>query len=397
MRVLFLSVDDPFAGGSGVGAHLSGLSQALSKLGCEVHILSLNSKDSDRTVNGVHMHYLNPVLNIPFDVPLVKGLIFNFLSFKKVVKICRECKIDVIHGQSPSSYGYGLLRRGDVPFVVTFHATSFGEIGAFLDAPLSFVNKNFIFEAMSEIFCTFLTYVEYQCADKVVGVSEATAEEATRFYRLPKERVVAINNGIALPDFTDLYVEEENEEHAILSVGRLAWRKGFKYLIDAMPSVLSEYPDAKLFIVGDGYQRTPLQQYVRKLGLENSVLLLGKVSLQKLYSLYRKASVYVQPAIYEPCSIAILEAMSMGKPLIATRVGGVPEVVTNGVDGLVVEPRNSLQLAKAIKNIFSDSKRRKRFASNARKRVDTEFTWKEIAKKTLELYATLLNGKKKGT
>jgi 1,4-alpha-glucan branching enzyme len=202
---------------------------------------------------------------------------------------------------------------------------------------------------------------------------------------------VAIHNGIDLSSFTDLRAEEEGEEHTILSVGRLEWRKGYKYLIDAMPNVLSEYTSAKLLVVGVGDQKAHLQRHARKLGIENSVLFLGKVSAERLYSLYHEAEVYVQPSLYEPFGITILEAMSMRKPVVATRVGGIPEIITNGVEGLLVEPGDSLQLAKATTNLFSDSSSRRRLSTNARKRVEREFTWEAIAKKTLEFYTNLLN------
>lgn len=391
MRVLFLSGYDPFISETGPGAHVRGLSQSLCKLGCEVHILVLNPKNSNRVVNGVQLHYLSPSVNPFLNIPVAKGYIFSLISFREVDRLCREYKMDIIHGQSPSSYGYGLLRRGNIPFVVTLHATSFGEFGSYFDVPLSFINRNVIFGAMGEMLAAFLTCIEYKCADKVIAVSKATAEETVRFYRLPKERVVAIHNGIDLLSFTDLRVEEENEGHTMLSVGRLSWRKGYKYLIDAMPNILSEYPDAKLVIVGYGDQRTPLQRHVKKLGIESSMRFLDKVSGETLYSLYHEADVYVQPSLYEPFGITILEAMSMRKPVVATRVGGIPELITNGAEGLLVEPGNSLQLARAITNVFSDSSCRRRFGSNARKRVEREFTWETIAKKTFEFYTNLLN------
>lgn len=384
---------DPFISETGPGAHVRGLSQYLCKLGCEVHILVLNSKNSNRVVNGVQLHYLSPSVNPFLNIPVAKGFIFSLISFREVDRLCREYKMDIVHGQSPSSYGYALLRRGNMPFVVTLHGTSFGEFGSYFDIPLSFINRNVIFGAMGEMLAAFLTCIEYKCADKVIAVSKATAEETVRFYRLPKERVVAIHNGIDLLSFTDLRVEEENEGHTILSVGRLSWRKGYKYLIDAMPNILSEYPDAKLVIVGYGDQRTPLQWHVKKLGIESSVCFLDKVSGERLYSLYHEADVYVQPSLYEPFGITILEAMSMRKPVVATRVGGIPELITNGAEGLLVEPGNSLQLARAIINVFSDSSCRRRFGSNARKRVEREFTWEAVAKKTLEFYTNLLNDK----
>lgn len=390
---------DPFVAATtymGPGAHIRGLSQSLNKLGCEVHILVLNSKNNNGVVHGVQMHYLTPSLSarslLSFHVPFDGGRVLNLTSFREVARLCREYKMDIIHSQSPSGYGYGLFRRGNIPFVATLHGTSFGELGSYFDIPLPFINRDVVLGAMGEMLWAFLTCIEYKSADKVIAVSKATAEETVRFYRLPKDRVVTIHNGIDLPNLTDLPIREENKEHTLLSVGRLVWRKGYRYLIGAMPQVLSEYPDAKLVIVGYGDQRTPLQRHIEKLGIEGSVRFLDRVSRERLYSLYDEAEVYVQPSLYEPLGITILEAMSMSKPIVATRVGGIPELITNGVEGLLVEPRNSLQLARAITNVFSDSSCREKFGSNARKRVEREFTWETIAKKTFEFYRDLLDG-----
>lgn len=381
---------DPFVSPSGPGAHLRGLSQSLAKLGCEVHILVLNSKNTYHVVNGVQMHYLSPSSSLYLKIPVVKDSVSSLRARTEVDRLCGEHKMDIIHGQSPSSYGYGLLRRGDIPFVVTLHGTSFGEFISYFNVPLAFINRNLILAAMFEMLAAFLTNIEYKCADKIIAVSRAVAEETAAFYRLPKERIVTIHNGIDLLSFTDSRVGE-NREHTILSVGRLSWRKGYKYLIDAMPYVLSEYPNARLLLLGDGDQKTPLQRHVKKLGIDNSVLFLGSLSAEGLHSLYHEADVYVQPSLYEPLGIAILEAMSMRKAVVGTRVGGIPELITNDVEGLLVEPGNSLQLATAITNVFSDSSCRRRFGSNARKRVEREFTWETIAKETLDLYANLVN------
>jgi glycosyltransferase involved in cell wall biosynthesis len=343
-------------------------------------------------VNGVQVHYLSPSSNPYLRIPVAKDSVSSLRARTEVDRLSREYKIDIVHGQSPSSYGYGLLRRRDILFVVTLHGTSFGEFGFYFDVPLSFINGNVVFAAMGEALSAFLTSIEYRCADKVIAVSRALAEETAAFYRLPKERIVTIHNGIDLLSFTDSQVGE-NREHTILSVGRLSWRKGYRYLIDAMPYVLSEYPNARLLLLGDGDQKTPLQRHVKKLGIDNSVLFLGRVSAERLHSLYHEADVYVQPSLYEPLGIAILEAMSMRKPVVGTRVGGIPELITNDVEGLLVEPGNSLQLVRAIMHVFSDSSCRRRFGSNARKRVEREFTWEAIAEKTLDLYTNLVNDK----
>ena len=388
LRVLFLSMSDPFVSSSGPGNHLRGLSQSLSRLGCEVHILVLNPKYGNQIVNGVQLHYVRTSFEPFRNIPLVENNVRSLISFGEVVdRFCRDYKIDIIH----SCAGIGADRRVDIPFVVTAHATSFGEFISYFDVPLSFINPTLMITAISEMLNVLQARVPRKCADKVVAVSKAVAEELVRFCRLPEERVVIIHNGIDLSSFTDLQVEEESEEHTILSVGRLAWSKGHKYLIDAMPNILSEYSNAKLWLVGDFFtMNVPLQQHVRKLGIENSVLFTGKVSAERLYSLYHEAEVYVQPSLYEPFGITILEAMSMRKPVVATHVGGIPEIIRNDVEGLLVEPGNSQQLAKAISRMFSDSSERRRFGINARKRVEKEFTWETIAMKTLEFYKNLL-------
>ena len=390
MIVLFLSFFDPFTVETGPAVHLQGLSKALSELGCEVHILVLNTKNTNRVINKVEIHYLSSSFNPIIKIPRVNGYTLPLFSFKEIDRLCKDYKIDIVHGQSPSSYGYGLLRRGNMPFVVTLHSTSFGELNSYFDTPLSFVNRDVVLEALREMSMAFFTCIEYKCADKVIAVSKALAEEAAKFFCLPREHVVAIHNGIDLQSFVNLPVEHVNEEHTILSVGRLVWRKGYKYLIDAMCHVLLEYPDAKLFIVGYGEQKMPLKRYVKKLGIDSSVRFLENVSKEKLYSLYHEAEVYVQPSLYEPFGITILEAMSMRKPVVATSVGGIREIITNGVDGLLVETKNSLQLARAITRVFSDSSLRKKLGSNARKRVERDFTWEAIAKKYIELYSNLL-------
>lgn len=389
MRVLFISSLDPFKTETGPARHLQGLSKALTKLGCEVYVLVLNGRTSPRSINGVQVNYLC-TSHIFLKIPIVGHYVLPLISFQKIEKLYREYKFEIIHGQSPSSWGYGLLCRNDIPFVVTLHSTSFGEFASHFDAPLSFVNKDFILDAAKQILTAPTTCIEYRCANKVIAVSKALAREAVKFFRLPRNRVVAIHNGIDLPRISFSRFKKENEEHLILSVGRLVWRKGYKYLFDAMPHVLSEYPDAKLIVVGYGNQKISLQRYAKKLGIDGFVHFLDKVSRETLYSLYRKAEVYVQPSLYEPFGITILEAMSMRKPVVATNVGGIPEIITNGVEGLLVEPGNSLQLAKAITSVFSDSSLMRRLGNNARRRVERDFTWETIAKKTLELYKQVL-------
>jgi glycosyltransferase involved in cell wall biosynthesis len=225
--------------------------------------------------------------------------------------------------------------------------------------------------------------------DKTIAVSKAIKNELLSFVGLSEEKVVPIHNGVDLSSFPEFQAAVKTKERAILSVGRFAWSKGHIFLIDAMPAVLSEYPDTKLWLVGEFLPTrasVPLQQHIKKLGIEKSVFFTGRVSKKRLNYLYHEAEVYVQPSLYEPFGITVLEAMSMRKPVIATSVGGIPEIIKNDREGILVEPRNSLQLAEAISEMLSDPSRRRKIGNNARKRVEEEFTWEKNASKTLKLY-----------
>jgi glycosyltransferase involved in cell wall biosynthesis len=387
MKVLFLSIYDPLSFG-GPENHIKYLSQELCNLGCEVHILICGSKTMDKNINGINLHFVKPYL----FRSIFQGFTFSLFSFKIINKLCKQYNVDVVHSHSPSGFGYALLSKERPPFVVTLHGTSFGEIASYFNFSFSSINFSNIRDAMfTQPMTAFLTNLEYKFADKVIAVSEAIASEASRFYHLPIDKIEVIPNGVNLSyPPNENRNEVEKDDHTILFVGRLIWRKGVKFLIDAMPQILAEYPKSKLFLVGDGMQRGSLERGVKELRIENSVLFLGKVSNETLFSLYQKADVYVQPSLYEPFGISILEAMSWGKPIVGTYTGGTPELIKNGNEGILVEPGNSLQLAKAVLDILPNSMFRKKLGENARRKVLREFTWKSIAQKTLRLYEEML-------
>lgn len=388
LRILFLSIYDPYSKHDyGAENHLRNLSEQLRNLGCEIHILMPGTKTCTREKNGIFIHSLRS----PFFGTFGWGIIFSLSATRIIDKICDEYGIDIVHGQSPSSFGYALLRRRKRPFAVTIHGTSFGEVASFFNIPVAKINLKILQDAiLVQPLTALLTKMEYKYADKIIAVSDAVAREAARYYRLPEKKIFVIHSGVNLPTLTEAVEEEQKRGHNILVVGRLIWRKGINYLIEALPSVVAEYSDIRLMVVGEGEQKASLEDCAKRLRIEKNVRFLGRVSSKKLHSLYLHADVYVQPSLYEPLGIAILEAMSMGKPIVASRVGGIPELVTSGVEGLLVEPGNAFQLGESIKNLFSDPSLRRKCGRNARRKVETEFTWTKAAQQTLNLYEDLL-------
>jgi phosphatidylinositol alpha-1,6-mannosyltransferase len=176
-----------------------------------------------------------------------------------------------------------------------------------------------------------------------------------------------------------------NGSLVILTVARLVRRKGIKYLIEAMPRVLRSLPDTVLLVVGDGPEKPRLEEEARILGLASRVSFLGKVPEQKLIAFYQASDVFVLPAIVdsemntEGLGVVLLEAMSMGKPVVASGVGGIPEAVVNGETGLLVKPQDPNDLADAIIRLLGNSELSRKMGDNGRQRVKEVFDWDIVA------------------
>lgn len=383
MRVLFISYQYPPYSTSGISTHIYNLAKALGHLDCEVHVVACGPGDIDNVEGNVHVHFFKP-----FSMPVTRDIFFSISSTKKIDKLCEEYSIDVVHGHSPSCFGYGFLRANRLPYILTIHGTSIGEILAYAQLPPSCVRPSAIYDAcIVQPSYMFFTQLEYKYADKIIAVSKHTAQEAIRYYHLPKNKVSVIYNGINVPNAPH---KKYCANRVILSVGRMFWRKGFKYLLDALPIILRRYPDTKLHLVGEGPYKKYLEDYAKKLKLQKSVQFLGRVSTEKLRSLYAEASVYVQPSTYEPFCITILEAMSFGAPVVASRIGGIPEIVKDKVNGLLFEPKNSAQMAEAVMTIFSDKQYALKLRKNGKDMLLRHFTWEKISQKTIELYDRIL-------
>jgi glycogen(starch) synthase len=164
----------------------------------------------------------------------------------------------------------------------------------------------------------------------------------------------------------------------ILAIGRHVPQKGFDVLIDAYAAVLRAKPDAPdLVIAGDGPQRADLEKQVADLGLAERIEFPGRCDRPTTASLFRGCDVFVLPSRHEPQGIVCLEAMAAGKPVVATRVGGVPEVVRDGECGMLVDPDDSGALATSIGAVLSDDELRRRVGAAAYDRADL-FDWSQI-------------------
>jgi glycosyltransferase involved in cell wall biosynthesis len=228
---------------------------------------------------------------------------------------------------------------------------------------------------------------------RVIVCSQAMVEEVGNFFCIPRDKLAMIPNGVNLPlpgeaDDAGRAKFAAPEEKIILYVGRLVPEKGVGVLIDAMPQVLAAHPEAKLLIVGSGYEEDNLKRQAASLGLGPKVYFTGFISDKERDALYRSASVAVFPSLYEPFGIVALEAMSFSVPTIVGKTGGLAEIVDDN-NGLLAEPGNAADLAGKINWLLSDPALAAKLSRNGLAACK-QYGWQHVASATEALYQEVL-------
>jgi glycosyltransferase involved in cell wall biosynthesis len=172
----------------------------------------------------------------------------------------------------------------------------------------------------------------------------------------------------------------------ILTVGRLNYQKGFHHLLKAMPKILLQVPNAKLVIVGEGELMTNLRNLSNSLGIANRVIFTGALSQSSVNEAYASADVFVLPSLFESLGISMLEAQAMGKPVIGTRVGGLPETLIENKSGILVEAEKPNELAKATIRLLLDQDLAKSMGQYGRKFIERSYDLEKSIDTILSLY-----------
>jgi glycosyltransferase involved in cell wall biosynthesis len=234
-------------------------------------------------------------------------------------------------------------------------------------------------------------FISYQCLEKIgllnsdlVLVNSSAVREELKGYKVPIRRMEIVPNGVDLETFQP-GSEWPADDGYVLFVGRLVAQKGVTFLLEALSVVLERLPDTRLIVVGDGELELLLKRITRYLGVPHRVTFLDWTTGPDLVALYQRSQFVVVPSYYEPFGIVALEAMACGRPVIASRIGGLSEIVNDGVNGLLVEVGNHLQLAQRMVSLIEDRERREAMGRAARKRA-AEFSWERAAGQTLALY-----------
>lgn len=231
-------------------------------------------------------------------------------------------------------------------------------------------------------------------ATAITAVSRFQARELARDLALTEESIEIIPNPIS-PELLRQALEQPRTEPAqpvVLYTGRIELNKGSLELLQSVDRVASRFPEVEYVIAGGRHNSIDDQALERALGTNGKrekVRLLGHVAWQQLAEWYRRATVFVMPSHYETFGISVIEAMAFGLPVIASNVGGLPEVVEDGVTGILVPPGDAKALAGAIIRLLSDADLRRRLAQAGQARVRSEFTIDRIVDRTLAIYESV--------
>jgi glycosyltransferase involved in cell wall biosynthesis len=240
--------------------------------------------------------------------------------------------------------------------------------------------------------------------NKFIVLSEAMRRSLIERHKIPPENIVKIYNGIEIeeynPDLKELKNKKlevrrelglKNDVSVIGAIGRLVWQKGFEYLIRAAPEVLKKCPEARFLIVGEGPLKNKLILTSEKLNVADRIIFTGLRS--DIKEILASIDVLAMPSLLEGLPMVLLEAMAMAKPIVATRIDGITEVLENNKTGLLVPAKNSNALAEALVGILDDKAKANFFGQNAREAAKEKFSVKKMVEQIELAYEKLLHEK----
>lgn len=302
---------------------------------------------------------------------------FELSALWKLYNLLKSKKIDIlhIHGIRAAIYGRPIARLARVPVILySVHNKWGGKLHFLLDRlTVPFGDGVFPF---SNAVRSFLIDKE-RIPEKYIKQTIYIGIDIDRFVIEDKSPILEMRKSLGIPEDAPI----------IGSVGALTVQKGTRYLIEAMPEILKEFPELRYVAVGEGELRKELEELSRNVGVDRNVIFVG--ARNDIPILLNMFDVFVLPSLWEGLSQALIEAMASAKPAVATNVDGTLEVVEDGVSGILAPPRNPAALAKAIVGLLKDPQKMVEIGSTGRKRVGRYFSVRTMMKNFENLYDQL--------
>jgi glycosyltransferase involved in cell wall biosynthesis len=372
----------------GISPHVYDLSKELVKIGCEVHVITKATPlavDEEIEESGVHVHRVH--LEKEPD-----NFVHEIQLLNKATDLrCRQLLEDWRPGGQPTIFhahdwlslesARELKYEYQLPMIATVHATEEGRNGGIHGELQRYIHEQEY----------WLTYEAW----RVIVCSQYMLDQVAKSFSCPADKVDIVYNGVEAKKFEFEWDDESRaawraklarpDEKIVMYVGRFVREKGIHLLLNSASTILAKQPNTKFVIVGGG-NREKFEKFVRWYGLQDKVLFTGFMANRSLHQLFRCADVTVFPSLYEPFGIVALEGMAAGAPVVTSDAGGLKEVCLHGVTGTNFYAGNGESLAWAVVDVLNNQKRAEEMKVAARARLDTDFSWVNIAAQTKAVY-----------
>ncbi len=369
----------------GAGKYVYDLARNLPRDRFEVHVAAGGEGSLTRKLRekGVFCHN---IYNFQRDINVMKEICAYFELLKLFLKI----RPDIIHTNSSKAAGlagsaawdYELIGfKFGVKKIFTAHGWAFHE-----SRPLW---QKFIIRFLSRLTCVYY--------DKIICVSEYDRLSAIRHSIVPKKKLITIHNGI---NPTNCEFADRNSARAFLSqkikknitendiligvVGEYVKNKGQEFLIDAVANLKNENFGLKAVLIGWGEKKEKLEDKITKIGMKNEIFIVEGLYPASPY--FKAFDIFALPSLKEGLPYVLLEAGLAGLPVVASKIGGIPEIIEDGKTGFLAKPGNAASLSQAIKQIAQNRKMADGIAENLYKKITDDFSFDKMLDKTLSAY-----------
>lgn len=333
-------------------------------------------------------------------------------SIKKFVEITKGEKFDLIWSQSGGALGWlrFLRKKYSIPCVATIHGAPFGELKTKArNISSAWLLFRVFLSLLKNIYYKFVWEKNYHFLSAAIMVAQNSIKPFQRMYSLDMENIYYIPNGVDINYFSPFVNREDiqklrqryeinQEDRILLATGRLEKEKGVQFIIKSLSRVILHISKIKLIVVGTGSYEDELKRLTKSLGVESNVIFCGFISRENLPTYYDLCNIFLMPTLrYEGFPFVLAEAMACGKPIIASNIGGIPSIIDNGINGIIIPPGDIDVLAESIVKLLRDKNLSLKLARDAREKAVREFNKEKMVMRTLQVFERCIAKKRKQT
>lgn len=389
MRIIFMT-EGWYPTVGGVVWAIDNVARVLKNRGHSVSIIAESAdrhSPSEESLNGIAVRrvwYLMPTTAIS-PTPVAVLRFFAYLFGSPLVFLATMFRLArIVRSERPQIVNVHYLGRNAFYAVILRRLLSFKLV-------LNVCGYDLDRYAGSSRIVKFYIRAVLRNADLVLSYTEDQLRNAESISSGVRLKSAAVGQGVDLQEFNDSTPYVHTSPY-ILAISNFLYRKGVDLLLTAFAHVRRDHMDLDLILVGEGEERIRLEALARQLGISDNVVFFGRTNRSDVGSLLKGCEFLVLPSRSESFGMVLIEAMLVGKTAVATRVGGIPEVLGDGERGLLVDPESAESLARGILRLLDDSQLRTRLSNEVAQWVSQEYPWPAVAERYLKGYERALEG-----